>query len=104
MTGVSPAFDLAHLHPQIRTMALADDATRFRAIRSKRWITHPPAQRVLETLREVFDQPAGDRMENVLLLAESGMGKTMLLRKFQREHAQAFDAVRESGPTPSSSP
>lgn len=100
MTGAPTGFDLSHLHPQIRTMALADDATRFRAIRSKRWITHPPAQRVLETLRDVFDQPAGDRMENVLLLAESGMGKTMLLRKFQREHAQAFDAVTGIRPYP----
>ena len=100
MTGAHTGFDLSHLHPQIRTIALADDATRFRAIRSKRWITHPPAQRVLETLRDVFDQPAGDRMENVLLLAESGMGKTMLLRKFQREHAQAFDAVTGIRPYP----
>ena len=32
-------------------------------------------------------------MENLLLIAESGMGKTMLLRKFQRDHALAFDAV-----------
>ena len=32
--------DLSHLHPGVRTLAWADEATRLRAIRSKRWITH----------------------------------------------------------------
>jgi hypothetical protein len=72
---------LAHLHPGIRHIALADDAVRLQAMRSKRWITHDPALGVLAALREALDQPAGDRMENLLLIAESGMGKTMLLRK-----------------------
>jgi hypothetical protein len=99
MTG-STGMDLSHLHPGIRTIAQADDATRLHAIRSKRWVTHQPAQRVLETLKEAFDQPPGDRMENVLLLAESGMGKTMLLRKFQRDHAKAFDTVEGIRPYP----
>jgi hypothetical protein len=79
--------DLTHLHPAVRTVARADAATRLQAIRAKRWITHPPAQRVLAHLEEAFGQPKGDRMENLLLVAESGMGKTMLLRKFQRDHA-----------------
>ena len=32
-------------------------------------------------------------MENLLLVAESGIGKTMLLRKFQRDHAVPPDAA-----------
>ena len=91
---------LAHLHPGIRHIALAVDAVRLQAIRAKRWITHHPASRVLAFLQEVLDQPAGDRMENLLLIAESGMGKSMLLRKFQRDHALAFDAVTGMQPHP----
>jgi TniB protein len=91
---------LAHLHPGIRHIALADDAVRLQAIRAKRWITHHPASRVLATLQEALDQPAADRMENLLLIAESGMGKTMLLRKFQRDHGLAFDAVIGMQPHP----
>lgn len=94
--------DLSHLHPGIRAMAQADDGARIQAIRSRRWITHPPAQRILETLQEALDQPPGDRMENILLLAESGMGKTMLLRKFQRAHRKAFDPTEGLGPARSS--
>ena len=81
-------------------MRLADDAIRLQAIRAKRWITHHPAARVLAMLQEAFDQPAGDRMENLLLIAESGMGKTMLLRKFQRDHAAAFDTASGVQPYP----
>lgn len=91
---------LAHLHPGIREIALADDAVRLQAIRAQRWITHQPAARVLASLQEALEQPAGDRMENLLLIAESGMGKTMLLRKFQRDHAQAFDTTSGMQPYP----
>ena len=85
--------DLNHLHPAVRDLARADDAIRLQAIRSKRWITHPLATRLLATLEETFGQSKGDRMENILLVAESGMGKTMLLRKFQRDHAVPPDTV-----------
>jgi type II secretory pathway predicted ATPase ExeA len=91
---------LTHLHPAIRQLALTDDAIRLQAIRAKRWITHHPASRVLASLQEVMEQPAGDRMENLLLIGESGMGKTMLLRKFQRDHAAAFDTASGVQPYP----
>jgi hypothetical protein len=91
---------LSHLHPRIREVALADDVTRLQVIRSRRWVTHHPAARVLASLQEAFDQPPGDRMENILLLAESGMGKTMLLRKFKRDHARSFDAAAGIQPHP----
>ena len=91
--GDAAGRSLLHLHASVRALAQADDATRLQAIRSKRWITHHPAARVLTRLGDAFEQPPGDRMENLLLLAESGMGKTMLLRKFQRDHAMLFDAV-----------
>jgi Bacterial TniB protein len=91
--GEPDGTSLLHLHPNARTLAQADDATRLQAITSRRWITHHVAARVLERLREAFEQQPGDRMLNVLLLAESGMGKTMLLRKFHRDHDVPFDAV-----------
>lgn len=101
VTEVSPIpGDLTHLHPGIRQIALVDDTVRLQAIRTKRWITHHPASRVLASLQEALDQTAGDRMENLLLVAESGMGKTMLLRKFQRDHAQALDAASGVQPHP----
>jgi hypothetical protein len=90
--------NLAHLHPAVRDIALAGDDVRLQAIRTKRWVTHDPASRVLACLAETFEQPQSDRMENLLLIAESGMGKTMLLQKFRRDNAKSLH--RASGVLP----
>ena len=38
--GSPDGTSLLHLHPNVRTLARADDATRLQAITSRRWITH----------------------------------------------------------------
>jgi hypothetical protein len=91
-SGKTDDTNLLHLHPSVRALAQTDNATRLNAIKSKRWITHLPASRVLGRLQQALEQEPGDRMRNLLLLAESGMGKTMLLRKFHRDRTLPFDA------------
>lgn len=77
----------AHLHPEVRAIADLPDEQRIECIRAERWITHSMAATALTLLQEVLDQPPRERMENVLLVAESGMGKTSLIRKFERANA-----------------
>jgi type II secretory pathway predicted ATPase ExeA len=88
MTGGA---EFAHLPEDLRPIALLDAETRIAHIRSERWIQHGAADRLLGYLQEAFDQPSRERMENLLLLGESGMGKTMLIRKFERRNAVGFD-------------
>jgi type II secretory pathway predicted ATPase ExeA len=76
-----------HLHPEVRALADLPDDRRIAAVLAERWIANPAATRVLQALQEALDQPRRDRMENLLVVAESGMGKTMLIRKFARENA-----------------
>ncbi|MBB2162695.1 TniB family NTP-binding protein [Gluconacetobacter sacchari] len=66
-------------------VAALGDEDRIAHIRAKRWIDYPHAARVLWRLEELYVQPRSDRMENLLLLGRSGMGKTMLIRKFARQ-------------------
>lgn len=82
-----------HLHPALRDFADKDDATRIARIRTERWIEHPPAARVLELLQEAFEQPERGRMDNLLLLGESGMGKTALVQAFERRQAVPWNAA-----------
>lgn len=82
-----------HLHPEMCAMADLDDAARIARIQAGRWIEHPSVTRALEVLQETFEQPARDRMENVLLIGESGMGKTMLVTKFERANAVPDDVA-----------
>ena len=81
----------AHLPQDVWPVAALDAAARISHIRAKRWVQHAAADRVLGYLQEAFTQPRHERMENILLIGESGMGKTMLIRKFDRQTTPRFD-------------
>ena len=84
---------LAHLPADLRPVALLGNEVRIAHVRGERWVPHAAAERLLAALQDAVDRPRRDRMENVLLLGESGAGKTMLLRKFERSNAAAFDGA-----------
>jgi type II secretory pathway predicted ATPase ExeA len=90
---VAASAEFAHLPVDVRPIARLDAEARIAHIRAERWIHHATAERLLGYLQEAFDQPPRERMENLLLLGESGMGKTMLIRKFERQNAAGFDAA-----------
>lgn len=85
--------EFRHLPVEMRPIARRGAEERIAHIRAERWIRHAAADRVLFTLQEAFDQPPRLRRENVLLLGESGMGKSMLIEKFARANAVAPDAA-----------
>jgi hypothetical protein len=91
---------LDHLQPEFRAAALLPDAERIVRVRSERWVDHPSALAVLSELQEIVDQPPRGRMLNALLTAESGMGKTMTLRKLVRNNARNFDGAAGVEPHP----
>lgn len=75
-----------HLPEDVRPLAALGNEDRIRHIRAKRWVDYPQADRVLRCLDEIYVQPRSERMENMLLIGQSGMGKTTLIRKFERTH------------------
>ncbi|MCF3948701.1 TniB family NTP-binding protein [Acidiphilium iwatense] len=83
--------EFAHLPMDVRPIARLEAEARIAHILTERWIQHATVDRLLGYLQEAFDQPPRERMENLLLLGESGMGKTMLIRKFERQNAVSFD-------------
>ena len=85
--------EFAHLPEDVRPIARLDAEARIAHIRAERWVQHAAADRVLGHLQEALEQPPRERMENILLVGESGMGKTMLVRKFERQNASPFDDV-----------
>ncbi len=87
------AAEFEHLPLDVRPIAGLDAEARIAHIRAERWVQHAAADRVLGYLQEALVQPPKDRMENILLIGESGMGKTMLVRKFERQNAARFDDV-----------
>ncbi|WP_338030492.1 TniB family NTP-binding protein [Gluconacetobacter aggeris] len=77
----------------MRPLAALDAEQRIAHIRAKRWVDYPHAARVLGRLEEIYAQPRSERMENLLLIGQSGMGKTTLIRKFERQSSVVIKGV-----------
>jgi type II secretory pathway predicted ATPase ExeA len=83
--------EFPHLYPAARTLAALSAEDRIHRIRADRWISYPRAEAALAKLETLMSFPERARMPNLLLVGESGMGKTMIIEKFTRDHAANFD-------------
>jgi Bacterial TniB protein len=84
--------DLSHLVGSARQQAFESTSTRVRLVQEARWISHVRAQQVLEELQWRYEFPVCSRMPCLLVYGDSGMGKTMVIEKFAREHPIKVDA------------
>ncbi|WP_297834160.1 TniB family NTP-binding protein [Pseudomonas sp.] len=89
-----------HVFPEIADLVTADVETRVRAIHEERWVTYPRAKEVLSKLERLFDYPPRSRMPCLLIVGRPGMGKTMLLERFCRQHSAVWDPDRNCERTP----
>jgi type II secretory pathway predicted ATPase ExeA len=83
--------DLSHLPTNIRERAFDSNQDRIRQVRAANWVGYGRATRALERLDELIEQPSCARMPCLLLYGDSGMGKTMIVEKFERMHPAHHD-------------
>lgn len=83
--------ELPHLAPGAAALANAPIETQIRAIRSDRWVGFDRARRVLRHLDGLCDHPPSTRPPGLAIYGHSGMGKTMLVEKFKRDHPPIID-------------
>ena len=76
------------------------DERRIRAIRSRRWVLYPRAKQALARLSALLDHPRGTRMPLIAIYGDSGMGKTMIMKRFRDEHPPSFNPVTGTLRTP----
>jgi type II secretory pathway predicted ATPase ExeA len=84
--------DFAHLFPAVRPIAALGPEERIRRVRADRWVDYPLAREALRRLEDLITFPPRARMPNLLIVGASGMGKTMIVEKFARDHASYYDA------------
>ena len=82
--------DFAHLDPPYRRCAALPDRQRIQWIQADRWIGFDQARAALDRLDALLDYPARDRMPCLLIFGDTGMGKTKIVRKFERMHPPTF--------------
>ena len=85
--------EFSHLLPPSRAVAALSAEERIHRIRADRWINYPRAEQALAKLEVLLSFPQRARMPNLLIVGASGMGKTMIVEKFARDHASHFDKV-----------
>jgi hypothetical protein len=83
--------ELPHLASGAAALANSPNETRIRAIRSDRWVGFDRARRVLRHLDGLCDHPPSTRPPGLAIYGHSGMGKTMLVEKFKRNHPPIID-------------
>jgi hypothetical protein len=83
--------DLSHLTPAAAAFLSEPNDRRIRAVMSERWVQYPRAGQALEILERLLDRPRTTRMPSIAIYGDSGMGKTMIMEKFRRDHPPVFD-------------
>lgn len=83
--------ELPHLASGAAALANSPNETRICAIRSDRWVGFDRARRVLRHLDGLCDHPPSTRPPGLAIYGHSGMGKTMLVEKFKRNHPPIID-------------
>jgi len=85
------ANEISHLTADAAYWLGENDERRVRAIQARRWVLYLRAKQVLERLNRLLDHPRGTRMPSVAIYGDSGMGKTMLMKRFRDDHPPSFD-------------
>jgi putative ribosome biogenesis GTPase RsgA len=83
--------DLSHLTVATRELACSDAKARILSVQTARWVTYPRAGIAVEELERRFHYPTCARMPCMLLYGDSGMGKSMILEKMERQHPSSYD-------------
>ncbi|CZT37986.1 hypothetical protein J2046_005524 [Rhizobium petrolearium] len=92
--------EISHLTSNAAALLAETDAQRIRAIRSRRWLVYPRAKQVLERLNQLLDHPRGTRMPSLAIYGDSGMGKTMIMKRFRDQHPPSFSSLTGKLKTP----
>lgn len=87
---MTEAGEFAHLDPAYRRFAALADEERIAWIRADRWIGFDQAGLALARLENLLVYPPRDRMPCLLIYGDTGMGKTKIVRKFERDHPARF--------------
>lgn len=89
-----------HLTAGAAALLAEPQAARIRAMRSRRWVLYPRAKQALGRLDALLDHPRGTRMPSIAIYGDSGMGKTMIMKRFRDQHPPIFDKSTGALTTP----
>jgi Bacterial TniB protein len=86
--------DLSHLASSVEEEAFHDAPTRIRLVQTAHGVEFSRRRLALEELERRYQYPSCARMPCMLLYGDSGMAKTMLIEKMERQHPNSHHERR----------
>jgi DNA transposition AAA+ family ATPase len=80
-----------HLTASTAELLNLSNDLRIREVQSERWVHYPRAKAALVAMGRLAAHPRTTRMPSLAIYGDSGMGKTMLMRKFCEDHPPIVD-------------
>lgn len=79
--------DLIHLRPEVQELVGLPGAERIARLPANRWIGYTRANQALSLMQQMLGgEPGKVRPRNLLIVAPSNNGKTMIAERFLRDH------------------
>lgn len=76
----------AHIHPDFQHLMQLDKDEKIRSLHEDIWINYPESDKVIQLLGQMMNRPKKPRMQGVLLIGDSNMGKTSIIHRFRALH------------------
>lgn len=73
-----------HLHDDYKHLALLNDQERIESLHADMWINYPRSEKIIQLLGQMMNHPKKPRMQGLLIIGESNIGKTSLIHRFSQ--------------------
>lgn len=75
-----------HLNERCQDIVLLDAKDRIRYMHKDILIEYPKIKEIHSLLNQLMDRPKKPRMQNLLIIGESNIGKTSIISSFEKKH------------------
>lgn len=76
----------SHLHNDYRQLMLLEDTERSKSLHENIWINYPKSEQIVQLLGQMMSRPKKPRMQGLLIIGESNIGKTSIIHRFAELH------------------
>ena len=76
-----------HLNDETNDLVKLEKNVRIHSLSNDIVIEHPKIKEIHSILKQLMDRPKKPRMQNILIIGESNIGKTSTIRLFEQKHS-----------------